>query len=150
MNQLFFKQNPLNKAVSAFLNCLLDGLKKQRTLLQGPPESESQKRLIFSVCTHEVLIVWSKTVLTYHELLGDTVIHWVAGRSTLHKRVLFELIVEAKSFFITLTLRPTAATGRLWKQEKWKKWTHTKTKQNNHQDISVTLSRTTQYDAPGE
>lgn len=96
---------------------------------------KSQNRLVFSVCSHQISIVWTQTILTYHELLGDTVVHWVAGWSTLHKRVLFELIAEDWSFFIALTLRPTAATGRLWKQEKQEKWTHKK-KKDKKQDIS--------------
>lgn len=79
-------------------------------------------KLVFSLCSHQFLIVWSKTILTYHQLLGDTVIHWVARWSTLHKRVLFELIAEDWSFFITLTVRATGATGRFWKQTKKWEW----------------------------
>lgn len=55
----------------------------------------------------------SKVAVTYHEPLGDAVIHGVAGRGALHERIRFVLTAEDLMLLITLAVRPTAATRRL-------------------------------------
>ena len=48
--------------------------------------------------------------LTYHKLLGHTVIHGIARRSSLHERVCFECIIKrvrAALLPLSLTVRPT-------------------------------------------
>ena len=54
-------------------------------------------------------------VLTYHELLGHTVIHGVARGSSLHERVCFECIVQrvrAALLPLSLAVRPAKACSR--------------------------------------
>lgn len=59
--------------------------------------------------------------LTYHELLGHTVIHGVARGSSLHKRVCLECIIErvrAALLPLSLAVRPTQACSRCQKRKK--------------------------------